>query len=244
MLNIAIVDDLADDRAHMASDVQAYLAAHRVSANCRTFSDAAAFLRAHAAEPFQLAFFDICMKDMDGIALSRSLRATDAEMLIVFVSTSREYAFDAFPLHPFDYLVKPYAAARMIGVLDEAMRALSASEAEAEIRVPHACVKLAHSRISAVVAHGHTVDLVLTDGRRLHTVMTFTEISKALDGDRRFMDLNRGVIINMDDVLTVERDSMRMKTGEAYPIRMRGRGALVSQFTQYQIDRMRKEMRP
>ena len=25
-----------------------------------------------------------------------------------FLSTSKEYAFDAFPLHSFDYLIKPY----------------------------------------------------------------------------------------------------------------------------------------
>ena len=54
-----------------------------------------------------LVFLDICMGDVNGIELARHLRAVDEKVLIVFLTTSSEYAFDAFPIHPFDYLMKP-----------------------------------------------------------------------------------------------------------------------------------------
>lgn len=244
MLNIAIVDDLREDRERLRADVGAYFARSHAEAACRAYPDAASFLRAHGEAPFQLAFLDICMAETDGIALSRMLRQTDAGLLIVFVSTSREYAFDAFPAHPFDYLVKPYARERLNAVLDEALRALGASDKTIVLRVPHASLSVQVGQISAVLARDHAVEVVLTTGRRLRSIATFTELSGQLEGEDRFLLLNRGVLVNMDDVLTLQDDSMRMKSGDVYPLRTRGRGAVISAFTQYQIARMRKERRP
>ncbi len=240
MLNIAIVDDLAEDRERLFRDVSDYFGGEPSGAVVRVFLDAASFLQAHAKIPFQLVFLDIVMDSMDGLALSQMLRGIDTSMLIVFVSSSREYAFDAFPVHPFDYLVKPYERERLRGVLVEAERALSAAEPTINIRVPYDSLDVPVSRISSVVAQGHAVEVTLTDGRLLRSVMTFTELSGRLTEDERFLLLNRGVLVNMDDVLTVQEDTMRMKTGAIHSLRVRNRSALISRFTQYQIARMRK----
>ena len=55
---------------------------------------------------------------------------------------------------------------------------------------------------------------------------------------------NRGVLVNMDAVLTIQDDVMRMKTGDVHPLRTRGRGALMARFAQYQLTRMRGGKRP
>ena len=244
MLNIAVVDDLREDRERLTSDIEAYFAASQIDAVCRAFSSGGDFLRAHAEAPFQLAILDICMESQDGISLSRQVRRTDAEVLIVFVSSSREYAFDAFPVHPFDYLVKPYDVERLRGVLGEAMRTLAATEGQIDIRVPRADMRLPLSRLSSVVAQGHAVEVTLTDGQRLRSIMTFAEIAERLERESRFLLVNRGVLVNMDDVLSLQGDTLQMKTGDRHPLRTRGRGALISAFTQYQIEQMRKESRP
>ena len=125
-------------------------------------------------------------------------------------------------------------------VLDEAMRVLDAGEAEVEIRVPHASMQVPLRQIVAVVASNHALEIVLTDGRRLRGTTTFSGLCRQLESDGRFLLLNRGVLVNMDEVLSLQQDAMRMKTGDMFPIRTRGRGELISRFTQYQIARMRR----
>lgn len=48
------------------------------------------------------------MEGTNGIETARILRRTDPDLLLVFVTSSPEYVWDAFPVHPFDYLLKPY----------------------------------------------------------------------------------------------------------------------------------------
>ena len=243
MLNIAIVDDLHSDRERLKRDIQAYFAASGACAVCKAFSDANGLLR-ESIGAFQIAFLDICMEGLDGIELARRLRRDSPGLLIVFVSTSREYAFDAFPIHPFDYLIKPYGEAELRRVLDEALRTLNAGERDVVIRVPHAAMRVPLRHISAVVSGNHALEIVLADGRRLRGTMTFGELCREMEGDGRFLLLNRGVLVNMDEVLSLQQDSMRMKSGDVLPMRTRGRSELISRFTQYQIDRMRRERLP
>ena len=65
-------------------------------------------MRAGWREGYQVVFLDICMEGTNGIETAQRLRAADPDLLIVFVTSSPEYVWDAFPVHPFDYLLKPY----------------------------------------------------------------------------------------------------------------------------------------
>ena len=68
--------------------------------------------------------------------------------------------------------------------------------------------------------------------------MTFSELEKLLSNDRRFLRCNRGVIVNMDQVLRVDGDVFKMRDGTVFPLRVRNRTVLISQFSQYTISRM------
>lgn len=80
---------------------------------CRRFVCGDDFLKEFPGEGYQVVFLDICMEGTNGIETARQLRAADPELLIVFVTSSPEYVWDAFPVHPFDYLLKPYCSNRI-----------------------------------------------------------------------------------------------------------------------------------
>ena len=104
-LPIAIVEDQTPDAQRLEELLQQQLP----EAECTWFACGDDFLRA-AAEPglYAVVFLDICMAGTNGIETARRLRQADPEVLIVFVTYSPEYVWDAFPVHPFDYLLKPY----------------------------------------------------------------------------------------------------------------------------------------
>lgn len=177
---------------------------------------------------------------MNGIEAAERVRKRSARCLIVFLTSSREYAFDAFPIHPFDYLVKPYQTSQLEHVLSGAIRLMEESEPQVEIRMPRQTVRMPHGQIAAIASHGHTLDVFTVSGSRLISLQTFAELEAMLQGDERFLPCNRGVLVNMDEALKLDGDSIILMNGMRFPIRQRNRLEMVNRFSEYQIRRMKR----
>ena len=62
------------------------------------------WLRDHPAD---LAILDINMPGMDGITLASRIRTVSPKTAILFLTAHKDYAFDAYAVHPAGYLLKP-----------------------------------------------------------------------------------------------------------------------------------------
>jgi DNA-binding LytR/AlgR family response regulator len=237
---IAIVDDLKMDRERLQKDVAKWYAKQGTDVEICVYDSGAAMLSEFSKDKFRIAFLDIRMDDMTGIELAEHLREEDTALLICFLTTSREYAFDAFPIHPFDYLIKPYKEEQLNHVLAEANRALSGSEPEIAVKIGKSEVKVAYSQIVSAISQGHTVLFRLTDGSVARGLLTFGETERILTADERFLLCNRGVLVNMDHVASMDGELFKMNEGSSFPLRTKNRPELIRQFSQYQITRMRR----
>ena len=239
VFHIAVTDDIPADAQKLAGDIRRIFSnypQHHVS--IQVFDSAESML-SFGAGSFQMAFLDILMDGMNGIELAKKLRAADINMLIVFLTSSPEYAFEAFPVHPFDYLVKPVSPQRLDRMLDEACRLLSPEAPTVTVRVARGELVIPLDNVFSAVSQGHAVELCLSDGQRLRCLMTFSDLERELSRYPRFLMCNRGILINMDCVSSLDGDLVRLRDGSTYPLRVRGRTELVSRFSQYQISRMR-----
>ena len=253
-MRIAIVDDRQEDRQLLESCIRAFFEEHAggddsggdaagsagpVSCDIGHFSSAEDFIPAFKAGGYDIAFLDIIMDEMNGIELAKKMRDRDPHTLIVFQTTSREYAFDAFPVHPFDYLIKPCRQDEVDNVLEEAGRVLKSGDPEITVSAK-GDFQVPVRTICAAVANSRGVELRLTNAQSLKTSETFRSISEKLEPFPCFLLINRGVIINMDQVLAPEGDCMKMKDGSLHPVKVNGRGAVMTAFTQYMISRVER----
>lgn len=65
-----------------------------------------------------VAFLDINMPGLDGVSLSKILNKINSEIKIIFITAYKEYAIEAFEIHAFDYLLKPYSEERIVSCLE------------------------------------------------------------------------------------------------------------------------------
>ncbi len=239
-LNIAIVDDTLSDVFRLKSFVESWFAAseHKL-AWITTFTSGEKMLKVFEPKMFQIVFMDIIMKEINGVETAKILRDYDTELLIVFTTTSREYAFDVFPVLPFDYVLKPYSKKDVSKVLDEALRFFTASEPAVRIKAARSEYTISLRLISSAVSNNHTVEIRLTDGKSISSTMTFSQAEKLFAEDSRFLLCNRGIIVNMSQISAQEYGVFIMKNGERYPIRVMGQSKITAAFSQYLIAAMR-----
>ena len=245
-LRFAVVEDRLPDAQRLESLLRLAFGGGQPLV-CDHYESGDAFLQAFPSKNHQVVFLDICMEGTNGIETARILRRTDPDLLLVFVTSSPEYVWDAFPVHPFDYLLKPVQAGELSPSLLRAMQAeelrrvLSRAEPELEVRIARQQVHLPLRKIQYAMAQNHYVRIVSDDGE-CRAVSTFSQVEQLLRAQENFIVCNRGVILNMDKVLRLDSDCFEMLDGTRLPVRQKDKNTLFAQFTQYQFRHMRREL--
>lgn len=245
--NIALVEDQENDAYKLSTVIRKFFAKqHRTAKTITHYTNGSDFLRVFEPEKFNIIFMDILMNDINGIETAGKIRLSDSKVLIIFITSSREFVFDSFfsasvPVRPFDYILKPYDFERLDKTLTEAVKILESPEPALNVRVSRSNYNIPYKKISAVLSSNHAVEIIMTDSNCLICSMKFNEVDNILLSDKRFLLCNRGLIINMDCVRSLSKDKelFIMKDGGRYPLKVRGRAKIIEDFTQYQISRIR-----
>ena len=99
-----------DDEALMLGALVAAIEASSDIAEVNKFSDCERALAFARENPVDVAFLDINMRGMGGLALAERILAARPDCKIVFCTGYQEYAIPAFKLHASGYLMKPISA--------------------------------------------------------------------------------------------------------------------------------------
>ncbi len=120
-MNCLIIDDNATARTtlkQLCSRIKDLL----VTDECSSAMDAYDILQ---DKPVDLLLLDIEMPGMSGLELTRNLGAK--RPLIIFTTSKKEYAVEAFELNVADYIVKPVTPARFLQAIDRAREILDSN---------------------------------------------------------------------------------------------------------------------
>ena len=118
-MRIAIVDDLAAERALLKDRLEQQLHRRNVQADILEYESSEKFLEAVREAPFTAAFLDIYMNGMTGMEAAKELRKTDTDCLLVFTTTSTDHALEGFQVRALHYLVKPFTEEDIDALTDE-----------------------------------------------------------------------------------------------------------------------------
>ena len=152
-----------------------------------------------------------------------------------FMTSEKDYALEAYTVHPFDFLVKPFDQSKIDALMKDLEQEFIQEENTLEIRVPFGTVHVPVSQIVSVVSRGHTVDFKMENGNVVTSSLTFSEIVNMFQPYKNFLNINRGVLINMDRALFLKDGCIVMSDRQPYPLRVREQASLIRIFTQYQI---------
>jgi DNA-binding LytR/AlgR family response regulator len=79
-----------------------------------------------------LLFLDIEMPGMNGLELTRNLKNKD--IVIIFTTSKKEYAVEAFELNVADYMVKPVTPGRFLQAVNKAREILESRKEDVQVK--------------------------------------------------------------------------------------------------------------
>lgn len=80
---------------------------------------------------------------------------------------------------------------------------------------------------------------ICVDGIEYKYRMSFKSISTSLINDDRFCVINRGVLVNFDYVIKMEKNTCNMKSGKLLAVNIRNSSKLRQALTVYRFNRKR-----
>ncbi len=119
MLSIAVCDDEVIECCNMAKRIREIMEEMKIPCIIRQFRNGGELLQ--ALESFDIVFLDIIMQDLDGMKTAQAFRKKASDKILIFVSSSREYVFEAYDVEAFQYLLKPVEGRKLKSVLQKAI---------------------------------------------------------------------------------------------------------------------------
>ncbi len=164
---------------------------------------------------------DVVMPETDGIELDRKIRGHDKNSALIYISMSGEYSLDAFSVHAFSYLIKPYSREKLFSELDECLNRAELASRRLSIKTADSTVLVELSEIIAVEYLNHRLIFHLANGRKIKHAYRrepFDIQAEELMQTGVFLKVSASYLINCRNVHGVKADEFIMRDGSRYKI--------------------------
>lgn len=168
-----------------------------------------------------LILLDIEMEGMTGLELTKNLGYTGP--LIVFTTSKKEYAAEAFELNVVDYLVKPITPSRFIIAIDRVRDILKSNIDEFKLNDK----EFIFIRDSNIIRRLNFNDILFAEAMgdyvKLHTEQKYYAIHATLKSveerllGARFIRVHRSFIVSVSKIDTIQNGDIVIK-GKAVPV--------------------------
>ena len=224
MFHIAFCDDHQPQTLIMAALLDKYQKERpEIEIEKYSFSSGKDLLKSiDSGTVYDLLLLDILMPELDGIELAKIIREKNKGISIIYLTTSRDHALEAFGVSASQYIIKPIKANTFFPVLDRIIfepgqnkeRFYMTPTTDGYIKTEISsilCAELYHRKLRIHLDNGSVVQ-----GKNVRT--SFSETISDLLRDDRLILVHSSYAINLDNVKELHKDSVVMKNGLAVPI--------------------------
>lgn len=219
-ITIVICDDEAIALKASSSNIEELARKYRIDANINSFTSGEKVIEFMENSDIDIAFLDIDLKGMNGITLASKILKRNPKVVTIFITAHREYALEAFNVEAFSYLTKPIDPERMERIFRKAILQVNDCNNRLQ-RVPLVITednikrKISQSGIIYIERVGSQSIIVTKAGK--HSVYeTITSLAGRLEAN--FLQINQGIIVNLEEVAVIKGHLVTMKAGEVFSV--------------------------
>lgn len=225
MIKIAVIDDEPKIRRGIAGLLSGHFG-ERVS--IRSFAGASEIIKNAGKERTDILITDICMPEMDGLALGSYLKTFNPAMKIIIISgySNFEYAKAAISLQVCEYLLKPLKQEELIACVEKNVTALEQEQSERHfVRLKKDEWIWQEAEIIQAMLYGVSETYGIDDDCRYYTVLAEGHLQEAdclidsawqtgyLCGDKKYYLINNGEAVEALRKKAEKQENICVKIG-------------------------------
>ena len=177
---------------------------------------------------------DIVMPHLTGIETAKRIRARGETAEIMFLTTSREYALDAFSVKASDYLLKPLKKSDFDDAVLSCIRNLAPKENPSLMLKTKEGLRKVHIReLVSIESFNHRRLCTLADGTAVETPSTLSFLFEQLRDYRCFFIPHRAYIVNLNYVSGLTSSELLLTGGKRIPVARGTYPALKTAYLEY-----------
>ena len=207
MIVVAICEDEGYILEDLRKKVEKYINRKSLDASIKTFTSGEELLK--AKKKLDIILLDLMLPGIDGLEVARQISGRSR---IIFVTSYREYAVEAFDANAVHYLVKPVTEERLFSALDRAVN-------QTEQMDNQALTLIKSGKTQVILIRDILYCEVFNHQVRIHTVHGTYDYFGTLDMleaklDERFFRCHRSFVVNMNCVAGQEKGVAILINGE------------------------------
>lgn len=239
-MKIAICDDTLEELKNSKEILIEYFRSRKIVAQIDTYSSAEVLINKLTyfdKSEYSIFFLDIIMP-VSGLILAKKIKSIYENAIIIFTTTSKEFAVDAFSIRAFSYFVKPLNKEEVFAQLDELMKNIYNKE--------KVIISVKTNDLLVVSININDICYIESDGRRL--VYHLSDNSKIITTSIRkkflesipfdynkynFLNCHSSYIVNMEYIKSIGNLSFTMSNGESISISKRNYSMAKERYFKY-----------
>ncbi|NLO38259.1 MAG: response regulator transcription factor [Ruminiclostridium sp.] len=217
-MKIAICDDNSQELTRISSFIDTYRRERNVPVVYKTFQSAAELISHVSSGEYGILLLDILMPGINGIEAAHEIRSFDAEVKIIFLTSSAEFAVESYAVKAYDYILKPVSRDRLFSVLDAIAAENQTAMEGLSVKTLSDIVRILFSRLAFVEIMNKKLYFHLSDGGVREATSSLVEFEDKLLARPEFVKVHRSYIVNLWHVSQLGIKELVTHTGKVVPI--------------------------
>lgn len=186
---------------------------------------------------FDIYFLDVYMAGILGTQAAKQLRDEGDQGQIIFTTSSRDHALEAFEVEASHYLVKPFTMKAMSSLMDKAFELLNIERRHfISLKTNKGFVRVYTRDIVFTEPGKNNYQLIhLSKNEVIEVRMTASELFELLEQGKVFVRCGVSININLRYVRQITKESIVFDTGEHISYPYRAYQKLKEEFLSFQL---------
>lgn len=216
-IRIALCDDVPKELSLTVSMVNAYMDSHpEISSKLEKYHSPVELLEAvSSGKCYEIYLLDILMPEINGINLGKAIRQIDEEAVIIYLTTSSDYAVQSYSVHAFYYLLKPIVPDRLHQILEDAIaRQRKEWDTALIVKTSDGLVRTPLASLMYVEYQNHRLAYHMANGTVIYgpyRSMSFGSAAADILEDSRFLKVSTSFLVNLSYVHILTAKSFILK---------------------------------
>lgn len=165
---------------------------------------------------------DVLMPELTGIELGNQIRKSKSESIIIYITSSDDYALDAYGVYAHRYILKPVSEDKLFEALDYSFSYKKEKQDFIYlVKMKGRIAQVYYSKIEYIENANRRLEVHTVNGEILKSLVirkSFEEETQDIVKKNNFHQVHKSFLVNFDYVKQLTQNSIMMKSGKKVPV--------------------------